>query len=401
MAGAAELRWNFTLNNLHSRRGIMNKKLLFAAVGAALSAAPMAVVHADTTLYGHFHEAFENINNGNSKNGFTTSNSTRFGIKGGEDLGGGLKAIYQVESGAFSATDGTNGFGGTLRNTYLGFAGDWGAVKVGRYDTPFKDLGRAFDNFNEQVGDMRNLLSGGSFPSSSALYNYVDARVSNMIRYESPTFSGFNVNFLHSSSNGTQGPGGTGNSVNSLGANWTGGGFIAGLAYQKDGFQNNQVLAVNDFGVTNVTATKTHDSFWRGAGGYKMDDLFVGLLYQQLNDIGGLDLKQKAYGVAASYKMANNLIKFHYLKAKDFTGTVTGINNFDGSGGKLWALGVDHMFSKSTLVYVDYAQASNDNNTRAYSVVSGNAGNGVDDLPPAGKLGQKVKGITAGMVLNF
>ncbi len=377
----------------------MNKKLLFAAVGAALSVAPMVVVHADTTLYGHLHESFDNIDNGTSKNGFVASNSSRFGIKGNEDLGGGMKAIYQMESGAFAMDTGTSGLGGTLRNTYLGFAGSWGAVKVGRYDTPFKDLGRAVDNFNEEVGDMRNMISGGSFSSASAFYNYVDPRVSNMIRYESPNLGGLTVNALHSSSNGTEGPGGTGNSVNSLGVNWSGGPIFVGGAYQKDGFQENGALV-----------TKKHDGLWRLAGGFKSDDLMVALLYQDLKDLAGNDLSQKAMGVAASFKMANNLLKFHYLTADDYKGAaascsaIAGGNSpatCDGTGGKLWALGVDHMFSKSTLVYVNYAQAKNDNNTRGYSVISGNAGHGEDDLAPTGKFGQKVRGVTAGMVLNF
>lgn len=358
----------------------MNKKLLFAAVGAALSAAPMVVVHADTTLYGHLHESFENIDNGNSKNGFTSSNSSRFGIKGFEDLGGGQKAIYQMESGAFAMNDGTGGLGATLRNTYMGFAGSWGAVKVGRYDSPFKELGRGLDNFNEEVGDMRNILSG-----SGATASIYDNRISNMIRYESPSMGGVTANFLHSSSNGTQGPGGTGNSVNSLGVNWNSGPIFVGGAYQKDGFQPN-----------GTTITKSHDSAWRLAGSYHMDDWMVGLLYQDLKDINGADLEQKGKGVAASYKLANNLIKFHYLTADDESGSC---NPCSSTGGKLWALGVDHSFSKSTLVYVNYAKAKNDSNQGGISVVSGNAGNGVTDLPT--KNGQSVKGITAGMILNF
>jgi len=126
-----------------------------------------------------------------------------------------------------------------------------------------------------------------------------------------------------------------------------------------------------------------------------MDALMVGLIYQRLQDIYGADLKQNAMGVAASYKMANNLFKFHYMTADDFKGTDGGSD----TGGKLWALGVDHVFSKTTLAYINYAQAKNDNNNNMYSVVSGNGGHGENLLPVAD--GKKVKGITAGMILNF
>lgn len=356
----------------------MKKKLLMAAVGAALVAGPMLAAHADTTVYGHFHMSFDNLDNANAKYGYVASNSSRFGLKGAEDLGGGLKAIYQMESGAFAADTGSNGLGNTLRNTFMGFSGNWGTVKVGRHDTPFKDLGRKLDNFNEEVGDMRNILSGSS--SSASIY---DARVSNMIRYESPNMSGLTVNALHTSNNGTEGPGGTGKAVNSLGANYNAGPLFVGAAWQKDSFNKGGAV------------TKEHDSAWRLAGSYNMDALMVGLIYQRLQDILGEDLKQNAWGLAASYKMANNLIKFQYLTADDFKGSAGGTD----TGGNLWALGVDHMFSKSTLVYVNYAQAKNDNNTAMYSVVSGNAGHGEDLLPVAD--GKKVKGITAGMILNF
>lgn len=377
----------------------MNKKLLFAAVGAALSAAPMVVVHADTTLYGHLHESFDNIDNAQSKNGYTSSNSSRFGIKGNEDLGDGLKAIYQVESGVFGMTDGNGTNGSTtsgvglsaqLRNSYLGFAGSWGAVKVGRYDSPFKELGRALDNFNEEVGDLRNISS----TDAATIY---DARISNMIRYESPEMAGFNVNFLHSSSNGlqgVQGPGAAGgNSVNSLGANWTGGPFKVLFAYQRDGYQQS--------GTGATAVDHQHDGAWRLAAAYTYEGMMVGLAHQDLKDALGMDLNEKANILVASYNVSNNLIKFQYAKADSWSGSACGKYC---AGGSLWALGLDHSLSKSTLVYVNYAEAKDDANSYLhYSVVSAAAGgHGYDDpIYDPNHAGAKSKGISAGMILNF
>ncbi len=374
----------------------MNKKLLIAAVGAAF-AVPMAVVHADTALYGHFHASMDNLNNGNAKYGYVASDSSRFGIKGSDDLGGGMKAIYQMESGAFALDSGVgstaNGLGNQLRNTYVGFSGSsWGAVKIGRYDTPFKDLGRKLDNFNEEIGDMRNLLSGST--SVASLY---DDRVSNMIRYESPDMGGVTVTALHTSNNNNtgaadsstntgEGPTGTGKALNSLGVNWSSGPIFVGGAWQKDSFNKGGAV------------TKEHDSALRLAGSYTMSDLTVGLIYQDLKSIYGADLDQKAKGVMASYKMANNLFKFHYLTADDESGTACG-TSCASTGGKLWALGVDHLFSKATMAYVNYATATNDSNTLGYSVMSGNAGHGENQN--AVTKGAKVKGLTAGMVVNF
>jgi predicted porin len=363
----------------------MNKKLLIAAVGAALVAGPMLAAQANTTLYGHMHMSSDNVDNNNAKYGYISNNSSRVGIKGDEDLGGGLKAIYQVEDGIVNVDTGVNGMGNTLRNSYLGFSGSWGAVKVGRYDSPFKELGRKLDNFNEELGDMRNILSGST--SAASVY---DNRINNMIRYESPNMSGLTVNFAHSSNDASsltaEGPGGTGKSNNNLGVNWTSGPLFLGAAYQKLGYTQS------------ATVTKDHDNSWRLAGAYTMDDLMVGLIYQDLKDIGGKDLSQKAMGVAASLKMANNMFKFHYLTADDLKGSAAA-GALTDTGSKLWALGVDHTFSKTTKVYVDYAQAKNDNNTAGTSVISGNAGHGETLVPIAN--GKKVKGISAGMVLNF
>jgi len=356
----------------------MNKKLLMAAVGAALAAAPMLAAQAAATVYGHFHMSLDNADNDNAKYGYVQTNSSRIGVKGDEDLGGGLKGIYQIESGVIAVDTGTNGLGTTLRNSFLGFAGSWGTVKVGRHDTPMKDLGRKLDNFNEEIGDMRNLLSG----SGSGASNY-DARINNMIRYESPNMGGLTVNAQHTSNDGSEGPGGNGNAVNGLGVNWTSGPLFLGAAWQKRSY------------IKSATITKDSDNAWRLAGSYTMDALMVGLIYQDLKDINGVDAKQKAWGPAVSYKMANNLIKFHYLQADDRKGSA----GASDTGGKLWALGVDHNFSKTTKVYVDYAQAKNDNNTAAYSVMSGNGGHGETLLPVAN--GKKVRTISAGMVLNF
>ena len=119
----------------------MNKKLIAAAIGAAVVAAPAAF--AEATVYGKIHTDVRMNDSSvpNSDNYTVNSNASRLGFKGSEDLGNGLKAIYQIEmqfnSDGGTAQVGTAGFS-AQRNTFVGLSGDWGTAVVGKHDTPAK-----------------------------------------------------------------------------------------------------------------------------------------------------------------------------------------------------------------------------------------------------------------------
>ena len=368
----------------------MKKKLLMAAVGAALVAGPTVAVHAAPTLYGHFHMSLDRFDNDTTEDGRVSSNSTRIGVRGTEDLGGGLKSIYQLETGVTQLDDGTGGsagaqlgLGGQLRNSFVGFAGDWGAVKVGRHDTPAKDLNRKLDRFNEEIGDARNIIGAGAF----------DARVSNMIRYESPSFGGATVTVQHTSNDAsgttstvTAAPGSvtttttgeaTASVQKSTSANllWTSGPLFAGLAYEEKG-----------------STTSDNPTDLRLAGRYDFGNFDVGLFWETMSDLGGIaGVDQDVLGVVASFKFANNRVKFQWYDADDVDGTAA------EDGGTLWAIGLDHLFSKTTRAYVSYAKAENDSGA-ARNIASGNGGHG-EVL--AATVGANVTGFSAGMVIDF
>lgn len=346
----------------------MKKKLLMAAIGAALVAGPMVAANAAATLYGHFHMSLDRYDNDVNEEGFMANNSSRFGIKGNEDLGGGLKAIYQVESGIFNADEGTSGFGNTLRNTFMGFDGNWGTVKFGRHDTPYKDLGRKLDGFNEQVGDMRNIIgNAGAY----------DKRISNMIRYDSPKFNGMNLAVQHSSNDGSDAAGNTVNKDNSVGLNWAAGPLFLGAAWNETGNtgSNNDTTGV------------------RLAGSYTMNAFTLGLFWESLSDIGGTSGSDRdAMGFVASTKMGNNKFKFHWMEADE-------LDNSANTGGDMWAIGVDHMFSKTAVVYLNYASVGNDSATSVFDPASGPAGHG-DNLATSAN-GNDNSAFSAGYILKF
>ena len=114
--------------------------------------------------------------------GLTGLVPSRFGFRGVEDLGGGLKALFTLESG-FNLDDGTIGQGGRMfgRQAFVGVSGPWGAITVGRqYTMNFWALGEAD-------------IIGPSAHGLGAIDSYIpNARADNSIAYRG-TFSGLTV----------------------------------------------------------------------------------------------------------------------------------------------------------------------------------------------------------------
>ena len=112
---------------------------------AALAAALPAVVRAQSsvTLYGIVDVAVEHVTDvGAQKSGLTRVPSltgslpSRVGLRGSEDLGGGLRAVFAIEGG-FAPDQGTSTQGGRFfgRQTFVGLSGPWGTLSLGRQYT--------------------------------------------------------------------------------------------------------------------------------------------------------------------------------------------------------------------------------------------------------------------------
>ncbi|XOT94945.1 porin, partial [Alcaligenes pakistanensis] len=116
-------------------------------------------------------------------NGIQSGN--RWGLKGSEDLGDGLRAVFVLESG-FNLGDGNSAQGGRLfgRQATLGLAGDsWGQLDFGRQtNITSKYLSAIADPFGGGF-DQANI--GGAFTSANTV------RYDNMVMYQTPNFSGF------------------------------------------------------------------------------------------------------------------------------------------------------------------------------------------------------------------
>ena len=158
----------------------MKKSLVALAVLAASSA---SFAQSNVTLYG-----LVDLWVGSKDDGTTTTtqlgsggvNTSRWGMKGSEDLGGGLKANFQLEQG-ISADDGAPKGSGFDRQAWVGFSGGFGEVRLGNTGTPYDDV----------AGASHAVFDSALSPTASVFgnANYV-SNPKNMIYYQAPDFGG-------------------------------------------------------------------------------------------------------------------------------------------------------------------------------------------------------------------
>lgn len=132
----------------------------------------------------------------------------RFGFRGVEDLGGGLKARFQVESSLSAGNAGTNGFGS--RPTFVGLEGGFGTILLGRQNNPLllalgSQLAGGLNNvagsiiwspLNANLAARDTATQAALSPTNAAALGFGRmangaAGVNNAIQYTSPTINGF------------------------------------------------------------------------------------------------------------------------------------------------------------------------------------------------------------------
>jgi len=363
----------------------MNKKLVTLAVAAAL-AAPAAAM-ADATLYGKLNVGISYVDQENGYEGWglsdnqavrgyptTTTNvdgninpflttpqgpANRFGVKGSEDLGNGLKAIYQIELG-FSLSDSANTpVSGnetiTMRNTFAGLAGSWGTFLMGRHDTPLKISTGPLDLFADTMADYNNTVG------------FQDIRADNAIAYISPSFSGFQLAAAVHAGGGSIFPAGYNSDSDSLAEAYSfagiykNGPWYASLAYEG---LNKDLYPVYISG-TNVSETWGK---WRvGLGildwnGFTLTGIYEG--WQNGLWADGLDAN--LWNIQAGYTFGNFMVKAMYGSNTQKDGLAViepgyvAVYGNDDYNFKSWSFGVDYNMSKRTKAFLLYTDNTAD-----------------------------------------
>ncbi|RXZ43565.1 porin [Crenobacter cavernae] len=319
----------------------MNKKLI-ALTLAALPAAAMA----DVTIFGTLKAGFENVKDkGTSSVNNVADFGSRIGFKGNEDLGNGLKAIWQIQSRASLTGDSTarNTFGS--RNTFIGLQGGFGKVRLGNV-SDYADSDMAIVNPWESEAAALQLEIGNN-------RSPLDTRLKNSVRYDSPDFGGFDFSLQHGVNEGKNlGVFDEENNrrVNLVGLGYTAGGLTAKYVFARWDYKNG------------VGSELDNTRYQRAEVGYNFDfGLNLVGAYSQNNDreVDGSKIKDRQAAVTATYTVGAFTPKFSYGKGWDTKSA--GVSAPD-TGYDQYIVGVDYALSKRTTAGVSFGKLDNDKN---------------------------------------
>jgi predicted porin len=315
------------------------KKILSLAIAAAL-VAPAAAM-AEATVYGKAHMIIANTDDGSDDVWSVDSIDSRVGIKGSEDLGDGLKAVYQFE---FKINhDDDDGLGD--RNQYLGLAGGFGTVLLGRHDTPLKMAQGKFDQFGDVAGDIKKVMPG-------------EDRVDNVIAYVSPDMGGFSLVGATVAGEDTD------NDRTSLADAFS----VAGL------YNNGPIFASLAFNAYDLGSLSDADpSLLRGTFIWKGDRWQAGAMFAS-TDMDGLMDDADAVGVSGHIKVGSSgKIKAQYLVGDTPIDKTYGVKLIGGDENEVTqaSVGYEHALSKRTTLHAGYTAYEEDDGDETDTLFAG------------------------------
>src|SRR5215470_7449221 len=385
MAGARVLPCHFFVRGESS----MNKKLVALGVASAF-ALPLAAQAqtANVTLYGRLNVDLEFISGNTCANpvsqpatgafvgadpqgpavgnqiitncptGTTnpsvtrlSSNSSRFGMRGTEALGGGLSAIFQIESNVSADTGNSSSSGIASRETFVGLQGSWGRFTMGKFLMPMDDLHPIFGNaptLTTSILSTADVWAQGNLSKGAGGW---DARTGNNIRYDTPNFSGFTAALQLStrddSGNTTQSPygGDNGDHLSNTRHAWVWGGnviysngpVLVGVGYERNKdvrqYTITSAAAPGYAGFVGCAATAPcyfnahNDNDWTITGSYDFGTIWQGFglkvaaVYERTKyDTPTGDLKRNFWGVSGTVPVGGGKVYLFFGKAGNGSG---------------------------------------------------------------------------------
>ena len=354
----------------------MNKKL----IALALAALPTAYAMADVTIYGTIAADVQNGKTYDGQGSDGKRSVTRvddagssIGFKGTEDLGNGLKAIWQVEQGLnIDGTTGSvsaNGYNGTLatRDSFVGLDGNFGKIRVGRLSTFQNSDTETYDAWTYGGNDDKT-VAGLTYMSG----NQLDGRHNNAIRYDLPSVvNGLTGAVLYSTDEARSTTVGSGEDAVtyktntqfwSIGAAYTNSGYFVNGGYNR--FGDNYQDSNNAFHAGN---------YWRVEAGYQANNILAAAFYGRSKLGTGTDgtfssfatgsdalaaaseLQKHEFGLTLGYTIGAFTPKFSYGRVAGVSSEGTDINGHLNQ----YVVGVDYALSKRTTTFASYGYVQN------------------------------------------
>jgi predicted porin len=330
----------------------MKKNLIAVAVATAFAA---PAVMADATLYGLANMSIGTSSSdatGTKEDNAIRSTASRFGIKGSNDLGNGLKAVYQAE---FQIDMASNDLSISSRNQFAGLAGGFGTIMLGKLDTPYKSAIGKVDMFADTLGDMStktvavNTNTAGATTAESDKLASIqgEVRAANSLTYVSPKFEGVQLSVQTSDHDGSDAA--AEQNMTSVSVSYTGvKGLMVAYSMDTDATDGKGTGAAKD-DRSALSAT------------YAIDNMKFGLIYETVDASDELTTVL----VNGSYKMDEMTFKAQYATAMTDSG-----NGVDGDSNL--SLGVDYGFNKTTKAYFVYNdrkdESTSSNDVTSYQV---------------------------------
>lgn len=374
---------------------IFQKKLIVAAVAGALGAGATGVAFAQTTvgnteIYGRLYPEFTvgrssgatpaGVSSSTlgraptgldfkSRNSVDASNS-RLGFRGTENLGGGLSALWQIET-QVAIDQGV----GTLasRDSFVGLKGGFGTVKLGNMETVYKYLGDPLGILGISSGNfvsLSNVISSRvAFGTSSA--GSFHLRRNNSVIYQTPELGGFTIHAQYSPDEIR-----SGNNLNadlwSVGLEYKRGPIEASIAHEihNDLFAGSNGAAAVANPTTGATGVHSKDKGTRGTVGYTYSPggkLQVNYATVEFNESGGAagrfqDYSNDRWSLTWEHRWNTQWrTAVGYANASSGSCSLAGgvACTTNGLGAKMLTLGADYSFSRRTALFFLYAKLNN------------------------------------------
>lgn len=325
----------------------MKKTILTVAVATALIVPTM--VMAEATLYGNVHLSLNAADNdiAEADNELQmSSNTSAIGVKGSEDLGDGMKAIYKVEFGVDlldkpntkpDAKAPNTGSGKlTGRDQWVGLKGGMGTIKFGTMSSNYKQMGGKVDPL------YRTPLEGRGFlKTQSPLHGGRDinrGRQTNTVQYSSPKMGGIQL-VANTTFSGSQ------DETTGVGIRWANKDIMAYVDW-IDG------QTADGAAQTCVAPACTTESAVKVGGKFSAKAFSVALQWEGAEDRTGADY----IFAAGTFNIdKNNMIALTYGITDVKVASGDPSEDTDGI-----AVAYNHKMSKMTNVYVGYGAKSSD-----------------------------------------